>query len=150
MSRPIRILLVEDNEADVRLTREALRDSKIANEILVAKDGVEALRVLRQTVRDPVSRPDLVLLDLNLPRMDGREVLAAIKTDATLKDIPIVVLTTSRAEADVLESYQLHANCYIHKPVDLDQFLNVVHSIEDFWLSIVRLPAPASGLPARS
>lgn len=147
MSRSIRILLVEDNEADVRLTREALRDSKIANEIVVAKDGVEALRVMRRTVRDPVARPDLVLLDLNLPRMDGREVLAAIKTDATLKDIPIVVLTTSRAEADVLASYQLHANCYIHKPVDLDQFLNVVHSIEDFWLSIVKLPARLSGLP---
>ena len=135
--RPIEILLVEDNPGDVRLTLEALRDSKVRNNLHVARDGVEALEFLRRT--DAV-RPDLILLDLNLPRKDGREVLAEIKADPLLKTIPVVVLTTSRAEQDVLRSYELQANCYITKPVDLDQFITVVKSIEDFWLTIVTLP----------
>jgi CheY-like chemotaxis protein len=135
--RPIEILLVEDNPGDVRLTLEALRDSKVRNNLQVARDGVEALEFLRRT--DAV-RPDLILLDLNLPRKDGREVLAEIKADPLLKTIPVVVLTTSRAEQDVLRSYELQANCYITKPVDLDQFITVVKSIEDFWLTIVSLP----------
>jgi CheY-like chemotaxis protein len=135
--RPIEILLVEDNPGDVRLTIEALRDSKVRNNLQVARDGVEALDFLR---RPNAVRPDLILLDLNLPRKDGREVLAEIKADASLKTIPVVVLTTSRAEQDVLRTYELQANCYITKPVDLDQFITVVKSIEDFWLTIVTLP----------
>jgi CheY-like chemotaxis protein len=141
--RPIEILLVEDNPGDVRLAIEALRESKVRNNLQVARDGIEALQFLRR--EEPhvdAPRPDLVLLDLNLPRKDGREVLAEIKADADLSTIPVVILTTSRAEQDVLRSYELQANCYITKPVDLDQFITVVKSIEDFWLTIVTLPRP--------
>ena len=139
--RPIEILLVEDNPGDVRLTIEGLNEGKVRNNLHVARDGVEALAFLRREGEfgDAV-RPDLILLDLNLPRKDGREVLADIKSDPDLKTIPVVVLTTSRAEQDVLHSYQLQANCYITKPVDLEQFITVVKSIEDFWLTIVTLP----------
>ena len=139
--RPIEILLVEDNPGDVRLTMEGLNEGKVRNNLHVARDGVEALAFLRRESDfvDAV-RPDLILLDLNLPRKDGREVLSEIKSDADLKTIPVVVLTTSRAEQDVLHSYQLQANCYITKPVDLEQFITVVKSIEDFWLTIVTLP----------
>jgi two-component system, chemotaxis family, response regulator Rcp1 len=139
--RPIEILLVEDNPADVRLTREALREGKVYNNLHTAQDGEEALRFLRrETPFERRPRPDLILLDLNLPRRDGREVLAAIKDDEDLKLIPVVVLTTSHAEQDIVRSYSLHANCYINKPVDLEQFIKVIAAIEDFWLSIVRLP----------
>lgn len=140
--KPIEILLVEDNPGDVRLTIEALKEAKVINHLTVVKDGVEALAFLRrQGSYDTAPRPHLILLDLNLPRKDGREVLADIKTDDNLKRIPVVVLTTSQDEQDVLKSYNLHANCYITKPVDLDQFVRVVRSIEDFWLGIVVLPA---------
>ena len=143
VGRPIEILLVEDNPGDVRLTMEALHDGKVRNNLHVAKDGVEAMAFLRQEgPHASAVRPDLVLLDLNLPRKDGREVLAEIKADLELKTIPVVVLTTSTAEQDVLRSYQLQANCYISKPVDLEQFITVVRSIEDFWLTIVTLPHP--------
>ena len=136
-----KILLVEDNPGDVRLTIEALKEGKILNEISVAEDGVEAIAFLRRAGEyAAVSRPDLVLLDLNLPKKDGREVLQEIKEDAELKKIPVVVLTTSAAERDILRAYNLHANCYITKPVDLEQFMRVVQSIEDFWLTIVKLP----------
>ena len=139
--RPIEILLVEDNPGDVRLTIEALRESKVRNHLSVARDGVEALAFLRsEGAHAEAIRPDLILLDLNLPRKDGREVLAEVKADPDLKTIPVVILTTSRAEQDVLRSYELQANCYISKPVDLDQFMTVVKSIEDFWLTIVTLP----------
>ena len=139
--RPVEILLVEDNAADVRLTIEALKEGKVRNHLSVARDGVEAIDFLkRRGVHASAARPDLILLDLNLPKMDGREVLAEIKADDELKKIPVVVLTTSSAEADILKSYSLHANCYITKPVDLDQFVNVVKSIDDFWLTVVRLP----------
>ena len=142
MGRPIEILLVEDNPGDVRLTREALREAKVINNLSVAQDGVEALAYLRREGQyTDVPRPDLILLDLNLPRKDGREVLAEIKEDAKLKRIPVVVLTTSKAEEDILKSYNLHANCYIAKPVDLDQFLTVIQQIEGFWLTIVQLPS---------
>ena len=139
--RPIEILLVEDNPGDVRLTIEALKEAKVRNRLSVAKDGVEALAFLRRegSYADAV-RPDLILLDLNLPRKDGREVLSEIKGDASLRSIPVVILTTSRADQDILRSYELHANCYITKPVDLDQFITVVKSIESFWLTIVTLP----------
>jgi CheY-like chemotaxis protein len=142
--RPIEILLVEDNPGDVRLTVEGLNEGKVRNNLHVARDGVEALSFLRHEGQfaDAV-RPDLILLDLNLPRKDGREVLADIKSDPELKTIPVVVLTTSRAEQDVLHSYELQANCYITKPVDLEQFITVVKSIEDFWLTIVTLPHQA-------
>lgn len=140
-TRPVEILLVEDNPGDVRLTVEALHESKVRNHLSVAKDGVEALEYLRrQGTFKNAARPDVILLDLNLPRKDGREVLAEIKADPDLMSIPVVVLTTSRAEEDVLRMYDLHANCYISKPVDLDQFLAVVRSIETFWLEIVTLP----------
>jgi CheY-like chemotaxis protein len=140
--RPVEILLVEDNPGDVRLTIEALRESKVVNNLNVARDGVEALAYLRRE-GDFVNtvRPDLILLDLNLPRKDGREVLAEIKADPKLHTIPIVVLTTSRAEQDVLRSYELQANCFITKPVDLEQFITVVKSIENFWLTVVTLPS---------
>ncbi len=138
---PIEILLVEDNPGDVRLTQEALKDGKVRNNMRVVKDGVEALKFLRREGKYAgMPRPDLILLDLNLPKKDGREVLAEIKGDEVLKRIPVVVLTTSRAEQDILKAYDLHANCYITKPVDLDQFITVVKSIEDFWLTIVKLP----------
>lgn len=138
---PIEILLVEDSPSDVRLTREALKDAKILNNLSVASDGEEAMEYLHRTGRhaDAV-RPDLVLLDLNLPRKDGREVLAEMKADEELRSIPVVVLTTSRSEEDVLRAYDLHANCFITKPVGLDQFLRIVESIHGFWLSIVTLP----------
>jgi chemotaxis family two-component system response regulator Rcp1 len=139
--KPIDILLVEDNPGDVDLAREALENSKMHNRLHVVDDGEKAMAFLRQ--QDPyaeVPRPDLILLDLNLPRKDGREVLAEVKADDDLKRIPVVILTTSRAEEDVLKTYNLHANCYITKPMNLDQFLHVVKSIQDFWLSIVVLP----------
>ena len=138
----IEILLVEDNPGDVRLTMEVLRESKLINHVSVARDGVEALAFLRREGRySSASRPHLILLDLNLPRKSGREVLAEIKADTELRRIPVVVLTTSSAENDLVRSYNLHANCYITKPVELDQFVVVVRSIEEFWLSIVRLPS---------
>lgn len=138
---PINILLVEDNPGDVRLTVEALREGKVHNQLRVARDGVEALAFLRQEGEfAEAPRPDVILLDLNLPKKDGREVLAEIKADERLRRIPVVVLTTSKAEEDILRSYALHANCYVTKPVDLEQFITVVRSIEDFWFSIVRLP----------
>jgi CheY-like chemotaxis protein len=139
---PIEILLVEDNPGDVRLTVEALKEGKIHNRMSVVADGEAALSFLRREgVYGDAPRPDLVLLDLNLPRKDGREVLAEIKVDPELKRIPVVVLTTSKAEEDILRTYNLHANCYITKPVDLDQFIMVVKSIEAFWFSVVSLPA---------
>jgi chemotaxis family two-component system response regulator Rcp1 len=138
---PIDILLVEDNAADVRLTQEVLTESKVHNNLIVANDGQEALMCLRREGKFKSSpRPDLILLDLNLPIKDGREVLADIKADPNLKRIPVVVLTTSKAEEDIMKTYNLHANCYITKPVDLEQFVTVVKYIEDFWLAIVRLP----------
>lgn len=138
---PVEILLVEDNPADVRLTKEALKEEKIHNNLNVVKDGIEALAFLRkQAPFQKAVRPDLILLDLNLPRKDGREVLKEIKEDENLKCIPVVVLTISDAESDILKTYNLHANCYITKPIDLTQFSKVVKSIQDFWLSIVKLP----------
>ena len=137
----ITILLIEDNPADVRLTQEALKDAKVKNDLHVVGDGVAGMEFLQRTGEySEAPRPDLILLDLNLPRKDGREVLEEIKADEDLRRIPVVVLTTSRAEEDVLRSYNLHANCYVTKPVDLDQFIRIVRSIEDFWLTIVRLP----------
>jgi CheY-like chemotaxis protein len=139
--QPIEILLVEDNPGDVRLTMEALKEAKVSNHVSVAKDGVEAMEFLRQEGKyASAARPDLILLDLNLPRKDGREVLAEIKNEDALKHIPVVILTTSHAEQDILKSYDLHANCYVTKPVDLDQFISVVRSIEGFWLTVVALP----------
>ena len=138
---PVEILLVEDNPGDVRLTFEALKGAKVLNNLTVARDGEEALALLRQ--EDGYSetpRPDLILLDLNLPKRDGREVLREIKGDPTLKQIPVVILTTSKAEGDVLATYELHANCFITKPVDFEQFLEVVQAIENFWLTIAKLP----------
>lgn len=136
-----KILLVEDNPGDVRLTREALKEGKILNDLSVVGDGVEALAFLRrEDGYAGAERPDLILLDLNLPKKDGREVLEEIKGDGELKKIPVVVLTTSAAERDILKAYDLHANCYITKPVDLEQFIGVVQLIEDFWLTIVKLP----------
>jgi CheY-like chemotaxis protein len=132
---------VEDSPGDVRLTQEALRDAKVRNVLHVAADGLEATAFLsRQGKYASVPRPDLILLDLNLPKKSGREVLEEIKMDANLSTIPVVILTTSAAEEDILRSYQLHANCYITKPVDLDQFLRVVKTIDSFWLAIVKLP----------
>lgn len=135
------ILLVEDNPGDVRLTQEALKENKLHNNLHVAKNGVEAMAFLRQEGKyAEAPRPGLVLLDLNLPRKDGREVLAEMKGDETLRRIPVVILTTSQAEEDILKTYDLHANCYITKPVDLDRFIKVIQSIKDFWLAIVKLP----------
>ena len=137
----VEILLVEDNPGDVRLTQEVLKDGKVRNNMSVVMDGVDAISFLQQTGEYAgAPRPDIILLDLNLPKKDGREVLAEIKADPDLKNIPIVVLTTSSAEQDIFRSYDLHANCYITKPVDLDQFIRVIRSIEDFWLTIVKLP----------
>ena len=138
---PVEILLVEDNPADVRLTREALTSDRLWNSLNVARDGVEAMAYLRREGEFAAApRPDLILLDLNLPKKDGREVLAEIKADPNLKPIPVVVLTLSAEEEDILKSYGLHANCYITKPVDLRQFMKVMKSIENFWLAIVKLP----------
>ena len=138
---PVEILLVEDNPGDVRLTKEALKEGKVYSNLHWAKDGVEALEFLRHQGKfADVPRPDIILLDLNLPKKDGREVLSEIKNDDDLKRIPVVILTTSKAEEDVLRSYQLHANCYVTKPVDLDKFIVVVQSIDKFWLTVVTLP----------
>lgn len=140
-SRPIEILLVEDNLGDIRLTEEALREAKVWNRINKVEDGIEALAFLRkQGNYTSVPRPDLILLDLNLPKKDGREVLGEIKEDPNLRRIPVVVLTTSKTEEDIIKSYDLHVNSYVTKPVDLNKFLNVIRSIEDFWLSVVKLP----------
>ncbi len=145
VGKPIEILLVEDNPGDARLAKEALKDSKLMNNLRVVNDGVEAMDFLYKRGKFVNSlRPDLILLDLNLPRKDGREVLEEIKTSEGLKRIPVVIVTISRAEEDILRTYDLHANCYISKPLDLDQFIKVVKSIEDFWLTIVRLPPQAS------
>ena len=138
---PIEILLIEDNPSDIRLTQEALKESKLQNNLHVVEDGEEALDYLYQRgVYAQEPQPDLILLDLNLPNLDGREVLSRVKQDENLNHIPIVVLTTSDAGEDILKSYQLYANCYITKPIDLDQFIKVVNAIEDFWLTIVKLP----------
>ena len=137
----IEILLVEDNPGDVRLAQEALKDAKVRNNLHVARDGVEALAFLRREGKyADAPRPDLILLDLNLPKKDGREVLAEIKEDENLRRIPVVILTISKDEEDVLKTYNLHANCYVTKPLGLDRFMEVVQAIEDFWLSIVKLP----------
>jgi chemotaxis family two-component system response regulator Rcp1 len=144
--KAIEILLVEDNPGDVRLTREALIDGKVLNNLHVADDGVDALEFLRQEGKYAHAvRPDIILLDLNLPRMDGREFLAIIKTDPDFRRIPVVILTTSKDEEDIFASYDLHANCFITKPVDLNQFFAVVRSVEDFWFSLVRLPPNGTG-----
>ena len=141
----VEILLVEDNPGDARLTEEAFKDSRLLNSMHRVSDGVEALAYLRQEGQyATAARPDIILLDLNMPRKDGREVLAEIKDDPDLKSIPVVVLTTSDADTDVIKSYELHANCYITKPVDLEKFMNIVQRIEDFWLAIVRLPRQAA------
>ena len=139
--KPIEILIAEDNPGEVRLTVKALEQSKLKNKLNVVPDGIEAMKYLRQEGNYcDVVQPDIVFLDLNMPRMDGRQVLAEMKEDQSLKHIPVVVLTTSDAEQDVVCSYQLHANCYITKPVDMEQFFKVVTSIEDFWFKIVKLP----------
>ncbi len=141
-SRTIEILLVEDNPGDARLTLEAFKEGRVLNNLTVMKDGVEALAYLRrQGPYANAKQPDLILLDLNLPRKDGREVLSEIKADEHLMKIPVIVLTTSAAEEDIARAYSQHANCYITKPVDLDQFLRVAQSIETFWLSLVKLPS---------
>lgn len=144
-SKPIEILLVEDSPGDVRLTVEAFKEGKMHYELHVAKDGVEALEFLnKEGEHENAPTPDLILLDLNMPRMGGREVLSHIKEDEHLKRIPVCILTTSDSERDVFDSYNLYANSYITKPVDIDQFINVVQSIESFWLSVVRLPKPSA------
>ena len=140
-NRPHNILLIEDNPGDVRLTKEAFKESKKNINLEVVTDGIEALKYLHnegQYSNKPL--PDIILLDLNLPKCDGREVLAAIKADSTLKRIPVVVLTTSKAEVDVIKSYDLHANCFINKPIDFDKFFDIIHKIEEFWLSTIILP----------
>lgn len=143
-TKPIEILLVEDNPADARLTMEALKDGKVKNNLAMVPDGVEAMAYLRnQGKYAGAVRPDLILLDLNLPKKDGREVLAEVKSDPALRSIPVVVMTVSKAEEDILKSYDLHANCYVNKPVDFEQFMRVVRTIEDFWLTIVKLPTGA-------
>ena len=139
--KTINILLVEDNPGDIRLTKEVLKEGKIRNKLSVVMDGEEALNFLKKTGKyNDAITPDIILLDLNLPKKDGREVLADIKADPELMLIPVIVLTTSQAEQDILYMYSNHANCYITKPVDFNQFINVVRSIEDFWLTIVKLP----------
>ncbi len=141
ISSPIEILLVEDNPGDVRLTQEVLKEGKVHNTLSIVENGVEAISFLKkENEYKDAPTPDLILLDLNLPKKDGREVLLDIKKDKDLKKIPVVVLTTSQAEEDILNVYDLNANCYVSKPVDLGQFIDVVKSIEDFWLSIVKLP----------
>ena len=139
--RPVRVLLVEDNPGDVRLVREALAEGTVPSELSVARDGVEALAFLRRgDGHADAPRPDVILLDLNLPRMDGREVLQAVKSDPSLRTIPVVVLTSSEADRDIAQAYALHANCYVPKPVDLDRFIAVIHSIQQFWFTVARLP----------
>ena len=138
---PVEILLVEDNPGDVRLTQEALKEGKVYNNLHWAKDGVEALEFLkRQGKHAKAPRPDIILLDLNLPKKDGREVLEEIKADPLLRNIPVVILTSSEAERDIAQAYALHANCYVTKPVDLEKFIHVVQSIDRFWLTVVTLP----------
>lgn len=145
----IEILLVEDSPGDVHLTREALSEARVANRLHVVGDGVEAMAFLRrQGKHTQAVRPDLVLLDLNLPRMDGRKVLAAIKDDPELRQIPVIVLTTSNDDADVLRSYNMHANCYLVKPVDVNSFFEQVRSLEEFWLAVVKLPPVQTGSAA--
>jgi len=139
--KPIDILLVEDNPGDVRLTQEAFKEGKMRNNFFVVRDGVEALDFLfKKGEFNNVPRPDIILLDLNLPKKDGQEVLEVIKADENLRQIPVVILTTSKAEEDILKTYNLHANCFITKPVELEEFMRVVKTIEDFWLTVVRLP----------
>jgi len=139
--KAVEILLVEDSAGDARLAQEALKDSKIHNQLFIVGDGEEAMDFLyKRGKHSSAPRPDLILLDLNLPKKDGREVLAEIKADDSLKRIPVVILTISKAEEDILKSYNLHANCFITKPIDLEQFMKVVKAIEDFWLTIVKLP----------
>lgn len=146
--KPVKILLVEDSETDIDLLREVMEESKIWNELSVVRDGVEAIEFLRQEgSHTDAFVPDIILLDLNMPRMNGREVLAMIKEDSTLKRIPVVVLTSSKAESDIVKSYQLHANCYVTKPLGLDQFSEIVHAIENFWFSVVKLPGNGVGTP---
>lgn len=140
--RPIEILLVEDNPGDVRLTREAFKEAKMRNNLHAVADGVEAMEFLhREGEHADAARPDIILLDLNLPRKDGREVLAEVKADPELRRIPVVILTTSKAAEDIAKTYDLHANCYITKPVDFDRFIEVVKTIEGFWLTVVKLPS---------
>jgi chemotaxis family two-component system response regulator Rcp1 len=140
-ARPIEIMLVEDNPADVRLTRETLKEGKVRNNLHLASDGVEALAWLRREGKYAHAvRPDMILLDLNLPKKDGRAVLAEIKSDPDLARIPVIVLTISQSEQDILEAYERRANCFISKPINLDEFIKVIRSIEDFWLTIVKLP----------
>lgn len=144
--RPVDILLVEDNEGDARLAKEAMLESKMRNTLHHVSDGEEAMAFLRRLGKyADAPRPSLIMLDLNLPKKDGREVLAEVKSDDELKRIPVVVLTTSNADEDILASYDLHANCYITKPVDLTQFIKVLRSIDEFWLTIVRLPSSVPG-----
>lgn len=139
--KPVDMLLVEDNPGDARLAKEALKDAKVHNNLYWVQDGVEAIAFLRREDNySEAPRPDVILLDLNLPKKDGREVLADIKADEDLRSIPVVILTVSGAEEDILKTYDLHANCYIQKPLDLEQFVEVVKSIRDFWLTIVKLP----------
>jgi CheY-like chemotaxis protein len=143
--RPIEILLVEDNPGDVELTREALETAKMANRLHVVDDGADAVDFLFRRGRfSEAPRPDIILLDLNLPKKDGRQVLSEIKAEPNLSQIPVVVLTTSQAEEDIIRAYQLHANCYVTKPVDFNQFLHIVSTIEEFWLSVVKLPKRTS------
>lgn len=144
IGRPIEILLVEDNPGDVRLTIEALKEGKVYNNLSVVPDGTEAMEYLKKQGRHSEAiRPDLVLLDLNLPKKDGREVLIDIKTDEELKSIPVIILTSSQAEEDILKAYNNYANCYVTKPVDVDQLFKIVKAIENFWLAIVKLPPGA-------
>ena len=145
IGKPIEILLVEDNPGDVRLTQEALKENKVRNQMNVVEDGLEAIAFLRkQGMYSDVPRPDLILLDLNLPKKDGREVLVEIKEDPDLKRIPVVVLTTSKAEEDIIKMYDHYANCYITKPVELEEFITIIKSIENFWLNIVKLPSEST------
>lgn len=147
-NRELRILLVEDSEGDVVLTRQALREGKINNHLSVARDGIEALAFLRrQSGYHDALRPDLILLDINMPRMNGIEVLAELKTDTSLRMIPVVMLTTSDSDRDILEAYELNANCYVTKPVDYIQFMKVISAIDEFWLSTVRLPSLSLRMP---
>jgi chemotaxis family two-component system response regulator Rcp1 len=136
----IHILLVDDNEGDILLTREALEEARIINKISIAYDGIQAIDLLKKSARVAGTMPDLILLDINLPKMNGTEVLSIVKSDPELKRIPVIMLTTSSSEKDILASYDNYANCYITKPVDLDRFMDVVRTIEDFWISIVKLP----------
>jgi CheY-like chemotaxis protein len=140
-THPIEILLAEDNPGDVRLTREAIKDAKVHNRLHVVTDGVEAMAFLRHEGNYAAApRPDLILLDLNMPRMDGREVLKQLKSDDNFRRIPVVIITSSQAEEDILKAYDLQANCYVTKPVDLEQFMKVIRSVEEFWLTVVKLP----------